>query len=76
LFILLLLFSLAVIDEDQKHIGDDASVRFIPSSANTVHQPLTLRTLAASFLGRGCITVVYSGRLRANRRQQSALFCE
>jgi hypothetical protein len=40
LFVLLLLFSLIVIDEDQKHIGDDASMRFIPSSANTVHQPL------------------------------------
>jgi hypothetical protein len=46
-FSLLLLFLLAVIDEDQKHIGDDASVRFIPPSANTVHQPLTLRTLTA-----------------------------
>jgi hypothetical protein len=47
LFYFARLFLLAVIDEDQKHIGDDASVRFIPSSANTVHQPLTLRTLTA-----------------------------
>ena len=35
-------FLLAIIDEDQKHIAEDASlpVRFIPSSANTARQPL------------------------------------
>jgi hypothetical protein len=36
LFILLLLFSLAVIDEDQKHIADDASVHFIPASMGII----------------------------------------
>jgi hypothetical protein len=42
-------FLSAVIDEDQKHIAEDASlpVRFIPSSANARVSRLSVRTLAA-----------------------------